>query len=378
MRTTNAMADRSPPPAKRDPGAPVGKDEIDPELVSLRGPRAKIGAISALAIFAVCAIYLLRLAGDFAFSRHDDHPRDVKVADVVAGNVGTDEMIAITTPLERSAAVRLRTGAGDPGVRVSPVVGADDKLWVALPGDGWEPAIDGRYWGRLHRFDSGPMGPALRDAAEAPQPRFVTGAELRRALATGKTGGNLAAITGPAITATGDTPIELDVIDPNAALVVTTYIERLKGASEWTDALAKAGVIAPGTAPATTGTDHAAWEVHGPAAVADAEKKLQAAQLWATRVDPVTVQKKAAWSQVASAGDQITIDGATLPWSAVDVAALWVARPLPDGAYVLVVDEKPSDYWAVKPLYIALAVLGLLFAWALWRAVRRDFWPLPK
>ncbi len=371
-------AKRPPAQPARDPGAPVGKDEIDPELVSLRGPRAKVGALTAFAIVAVCLYYLARLFGDFAFSRETDHPRDVTVADVVAGRVSNDDLVAITTPLERSAAARLRSGAGDPGVRISPVIGTDDKLWVALPGDGWQPAIDGRYAGRLHRLDGGPMGPALRDFLATPQPRFVTGAELRRARLASADGGTLAAITGPSIVAKSDTQVEVAVVDPNAALVVATYIDRLGDARAWTSALAAAGVIAPGEAPATSGQDHAGWEVHVPDAVAQVEKKLETAALWATRVDPVTVRQKTTWRQLAATAGDLTIDGAKLPWSAVDVAALWAPRALPDGAYVLVVDEKPSDYWAVKPLYGALALFGLLFAWALWRAVRRDFWPLPK
>ena len=67
-----------------------------------------------------------------------------------------------------------------------------------------------------------------------------------------------------------------------------------------------------------------------------------------------------------------------MPWSAVDVAAVWAPRPVPDGARVILSDEAPADFWLVRPLYAVLAVLALLFVWALWRAVRRDFWPLPK
>src|SRR5437870_729837 len=90
MPRINAMAEQRPTDATRDPGAPVGKDELDPELVSLRGPRPKVGVLAAFAIVAVCVVYLLRLYGDFTFSRGDDRPRDVKVGDVVAGRVSTD------------------------------------------------------------------------------------------------------------------------------------------------------------------------------------------------------------------------------------------------------------------------------------------------
>src|SRR5262249_3086630 len=119
MPRITAMAGKRPPGAKREVGAPVPKDEIDPELVSLRGPRAKVGAITALAIVVVCGVYLIRLFGDFAFARQDK-PRDVKIADVLAGDVSTSDLVELRAQVERGAAVRVRTGAGDPGQRVAP------------------------------------------------------------------------------------------------------------------------------------------------------------------------------------------------------------------------------------------------------------------
>jgi hypothetical protein len=362
----------------RDPGAPVGKDEIDPELVSLRGPRAKVGAITALAIVVLCGFYLLKLLGDFTFSHQPDKPRDVSVADVVAGKVGTDELVQVTATVERSAAVRVRTGQGDPGVRVAPVVGSDDKLWIALPGDPWQPSIDGRYRGRLHAASAGPLGKALRDYLEAPQPRFVAGLALAKARLASASGADLQTVDGAKIHADATTPVEIDVVDPGAARVVVTFTEKYKDVKAWTDALAAAGVIAPGTAPGESLDGGAAWLVRAPDAVTATEAKLEQAELWATRVDPVTVSRKATWKDLGATPSELTIGDAKLPWSAVDVAALWVPRPVPDGAYVLVVDEKPSDYWAVKPLYIALGVIGLLFLWALVRAVRRDLMPPAK
>ncbi len=355
----------------RDPGAPVGKDEIDPELVSLRGPRAKVGALTALAICVVCVFYLVKLAGDFAFSRGDDHAKDVTIKDVVAGSVSTNELVQVAAPLERSAAVRIRTGQGDPGVRAAPVIGSEDKLWIAVPGDPLEASIDGKYRGRLHTTSS-PLGAALRDFLEAPQPRFVTGDELRRARLISATGGALTAVEGDPLKAAADTQVELAVIDPSVARVSVTYVERLKDAKAWGDALAAAGVITAGAAPVATSDGGATWEVHGDNVAVTSEQKLEAAKLWASRVDAVTVRRKAAWKDLGASADSLSIGDAKLPWSAVDVCALWLPRPLPDGAYVLLVDEKPSDYRLVKPLYIIVAVLGLLFAWALWRAVRRD------
>jgi len=374
MSSTSKPAD-----AGKKPGASNGMDEIDPELVSLRGPRAKVGAVTAFAIVAVCLYYMLRLLPDFSFAGAGDKPRDVKLADVVAGTVSSDSNVRLTAQLERAAAARVRTGPGDPGLRLAPVVGSDDKLWVAVPGDGWtKPRVQDRYVGRLRTL-SGPLATGLRDYMKHPMPRFVTGAELRQARLASADGGKLAAITGPAVTATGATEVEIEVADPGAALVVVTYDDKLKDAKAWAEALAAAGVIAPGAAPATTGDDHAAWKVQAPDAVHASEQKLSNAHLWASRVEPITARTKAAWRDLKAGPDGIQLaDGRTLPWAAVDVAAVWAPRPVPAGARVLLTDEAPADYWVVRPLYAVLGVLALLFVWALWRAVRRDFWPLPK
>ncbi|HTJ46073.1 MAG TPA: hypothetical protein VL463_28405 [Kofleriaceae bacterium] len=367
---------------ERSPGAPIGKDEIDPELVSLRGPRAKVGVITAFAILVVCVFYLVKLFGDFSFSRASNQARDVTVDDVIHGNVGTDEVVQLASPLERSAAVRVRTGQGDPGVRVAPVVGSHDQLWVALPGDPWQPANDGKYRGRLHRAGSSPLGKALADYLEAPQPRFVPGAELARARGASATGGELTTVEGAKIKVdSGDVPVEIAVVDPGAARIVVTYIERLKTAKAWTDALIAAKVIdasSPDATPVESGDLGAAWIVHTSDAVAQTEAKLEKAELWASRVDPVTVSRKSTWKQLGVSASELTIGDAKLPWSAVDVAAVWIPRPLPDGTYVLVADEMPNDYKMVTPLFVVLGVIGLFFAWALWRAVRRDLMPLPK
>src|SRR5262249_13991953 len=201
----------------------------------------------ALAIVVVCGVYLIRLFGDFAFARQDK-PRDVKIADVLAGDVSTSELVELRAQVERGAAVRVRTGAGDPGQRVAPVVGTHDKLWIAVSGDPEAPYVDGRYVGRVHTSSSGPLGAALRDYLATPQPRFVTGAELQRARLASGDGGELKTVDGEPISARADTPIEVGVVDPGQAKLVVAFIDKDKTVKAWSDALVAAGIIAPGTA----------------------------------------------------------------------------------------------------------------------------------
>ena len=44
---------------------------------------------------------------------------------------------------------------------------------------------------------------------------------------------------------------------------------------------------------------------------------------------------------------------------------------------VVITDEAPGDYWYLPPMFIALAVLAALFAWALVMVVRRQFFDDP-
>jgi hypothetical protein len=54
---------------------------------------------------------------------------------------------------------------------------------------------------------------------------------------------------------------------------------------------------------------------------------------------------------------------------------VYTARAIPEDAYALLVGELPDDYWYVMPITVTLAIIGLLFLWALVRAVRRDLLP---
>ena len=61
-----------------------------------------------------------------------------------------------------------------------------------------------------------------------------------------------------------------------------------------------------------------------------------------------------------------------VPDAEIDLVGAYVARGIPSGALVLLAEERPGDYWYVMPVTIALAAIGLIFGWALVRAVKRD------
>jgi hypothetical protein len=372
------MSEASTPPDRASapipPTPPIPKDAIDPELVRLRRPRPQIGAVTAISVVIFCAYVAVRLAGDRRFGGEPDAARDVPVADVVAGKVPLDAHVAVTARLERTAAVRAQPSPAHPGLRLAPVLGTADALWLALPGDGRsEPASEARYAGRLYELDELHIAEPVVAWLARPHPHFATGAELQRARLASADGGTLATVTGSELTVRGDTPVEIEVADPAAATVTATLNDRFPDAAAWTAALEKAGVLAAGARPVRETATGPVYDVRGPDAVADATRKVDAAGLGGARVDPVTTRHLAPWRELAATAAGVTVPGATLPWSAIDVAAVWLPRVPPPGARVLVVGEVPAQYWYVMPIYVAVIVFGLLFAWAAIRAVKRDF-----
>ena len=376
---TTAMADddRTDPPASGEPGAPIGKDTLDPELVSLRRPAPRIGMVAAAAVVALCLVLMVRLRHDFAFARAGGTPRTVTVAELVAGKVGADSFVTVTAPADSAAAIRAQVTLANPGQRVRPVAGSDDRLWVAEPGDEWGPARhDHVVSGRLRSMSAVRFGgPVAKALARGAWPRFISGAELSRARQASASGGELRLVDGGSLTIGGDVEIELWLPDPGQVVVVGTFGSRLPDVKAWTEALAAAGVITQGVEPISKTDLLARWLVHQPDAMAWANQKLEAAQLWSARVEPAPVRVRAKWSELVVGADGVNVPGratAAIPWSAIDVAAVWAPRTMPAGARVILAGEKPADYWYLTPVYIGLSIITLLFAWALVMAVRRQ------
>jgi hypothetical protein len=99
--------------------------------------------------------------------------------------------------------------------------------------------------------------------------------------------------------------------------------------------------------------------------------KLEAAKLWAARVERVTRHHETAWSALrGSPAGGFTVDGQTIPEAHVNLVGLFVQRGVPGAAYALLIGEQPQEYWYVLPITVALALIGLAFAWAMARAIR--------
>ena len=355
----------------RDPGAPIALGEIDPDLVKLARQRPRVGLITAAGLVFLCILFLLRLAPDRRFAGSAPRPSPATAADIVAGKVALDQLVEVSAEPLVSHALRITKGKGTLGLRLVPARGTADRLWLVVSGDGSEPPVTGAYVGRLRKLDDLPFAAAAHDRADAhPRPVFASAAAVRAGFAAGK----VATVAGDSVAIADGDAIALDVIDPAAATIAASFNERLPDTAAWRAALERAGVVPAATAAPDAALGQVRFTVAAPVAITTT--RLQNAGLWAARVEPVTRHFQTTWATLRKSPPAgLDVGGTTLPDDQIGLIGLYVARGIPADAYAVLTGEVPGDYWYVMPITIALAVILLVFAWALVRAVRRDLLP---
>jgi hypothetical protein len=351
-------------------GAPIAKDAIDPELVKLSRPRPKIGVITAAGLVFLCGYFLIKLQPDRRFAGSGEAPARVTVADITSGKVAADAYVKVdAAELVMSNAIRASTNPAGLGLRIAPVRGTGDKLWIAMSGDGWEQPALGAFTGRVRELGKLAFAPALNEfAKDHPRPVFAAAPAVRAAFTTGK----LAAITGDDIPLADSSKVAFDTTDPNSSVIVATFNTRLKDKAAWETALAAAKIAVTGSHDPMQDTIR--FDATGDPTHLTAQ--LLEAKLWAARVEPTLHHYDTTWGALKGSSPAGFAIGATVvPDAQLDLIGIYVAREIPAGAYALITDERPEEYWYVLPITIALAAIGLVFAWALVRAVKRDLLP---
>jgi len=356
--------------ADADEGAPIPPDAVDPELVKLRRSRPKVGIITAAGIVFLCAVFLYKLNADRRFAGEPSKPPRATVADITADKVGMDAFVTVDAQPIIAHAVRASKSKGDVGLRAVPVRGGGDRLWLVIDGDGWQqPPIEG-YQGRLRRLSNLPFDDEVRDfVASHARPVFAHAAAIRAGFASGK----IATLTGDTISPADADRVAFDVIDPEACKIYAslTASETLPTPDAWRKMLVDAGITptAVGSPDATLG--EVRFDV--PLSSAATTAKLEAAKLFAARVEDVTHHHEATWGALrGSSPTGFVVGTQTVPDAQVDLIGVYLTRAIPGDAYALITGEHPDDYWYVLPITIALVAIGFVFAWALVRAVRRE------
>lgn len=372
------MAKSEPTSSEREPGAPIPRDTIDPDLVKLQRTRAKIGIVTALGVVVLCLAFFLRLSPDrkFSGSTPGEKPEPVVLAEILAGNVGTDEFVEVEAEPLFSHAIRTVKTKGDLGARLVPVRGSSDRLWLALQGDAWDPpAIKNRYVGRLRKLSDVAFADAIRNYAAAnPRPVFAPPPAIRGAFTTN----SLKTVTGETVTIADGDRVVFELAEPTRALVVASLSSTRKEVKAWTAALTEAQLPILKSYPQTDlDTSLAQLRFEVGVAPTIASKKLVDLELWGVRVEAVTTRHETTWAALKKSPSVAFAvqTGAAIPDTQVDLVGVYSKRELPDDAYALLTSERPEDYWYVLPITILLVGIALMFAWALVRAVRRDLLP---
>lgn len=356
-----------------EPGAPIPKDAIDPALVKLSRARPTIGVMTALGIVFLCAFFAWKLNPDRRFAGEPDAPRRVTVTDLANGTVHRDSHVVVDAEPLMAHAIRSATQQGNIGMRVVPARGSAEKLWLVLPGDGFGEPNTAGYVGRLRPLADLPIADSIEKFLSSnPRPMFAPASAVRSGFATGK----ITTVAGDTISVRDSDRVGFDVVDAASATVVCTFNERHASIAACGTALTAAGVVATGAPQA--GRDQARFTVATPDAVATSRTKLEGAKLWGMTVEATTQHHETTWGKLkGSAPTGFTVDAVTVPDAQLDLIGIYVVRAIPDGAFALIGGERPADYWHVLPVTILVSLIGLLFAWALVRAVKRDLLSKP-
>ncbi|WP_428267161.1 hypothetical protein [Haliangium sp.] len=357
-------------PADADAGRPIGRDEIDPELIALPRPRLRIGPLLALSVVVLSGYLMLRLVPDLRYSRQGPEPREVATAALLGGEVAAESYARVTAVPDRAFAIRVATNQAALGLRLVPAQGTGDRLWLLVDGNVWTSDIryDEVYAGRLRQLADLPFADAVRVhvAGRAPVPRFVTAEQVRAALTAGAD--TLEDPAGDTVAVAADTPVSVYRTVAERVHIEVVPTERHPDPAAWTEALAALGLVAADARPRSDTVGAWVYTADAPAGLASVQAALEDAKLFAAQVVPVEAVYEANWGGLAGGGDALRVDGQRVPWAEVAWVSVTVPRTLPDHAWVLITAETPADYWYVLPLFALLALAALLFAWAVVRA----------
>ncbi|HTL38325.1 MAG TPA: hypothetical protein VL326_34580 [Kofleriaceae bacterium] len=354
---------------EKDPGAPIPKDAIDPELIKLARKQTHIGVVTCAGVIFLALFFIIKLNADRRFGGASDTPASATPADIADGKVTNDQLVSVQGELMMAHAVRVGAEKKSLGLRVVPLRGTAEKVWVVLDGDGYAKPTMGSFTGRLRDLDDLPFAHTVRDYVAAhPQPVFATAAATRAGFSSNK----VASVAGDQLDVRDSDRVGFEIVDASAATVVCTFNEKHENLAACTKELQTAGIPIPPTP--REGRDQAYYDVTGVEnAVATMTTKLEAAKLWGTRVDAVTRHYDTTWAKLKTSSPAgFTVDTTTIPDAQIDLIGLYVVRSIPANAHAVILGEHPQDYWYVMPVTVLLSIIGLLFAWALVRAVKRD------
>lgn len=356
------------------PGRPIGPDELDPELMKLGRPRARVGPVLSGAILLLCGYYLVTLMADLRFSMRssDPEPIDSVVKIVNKNGVAADDFVRVNLSPDYSFATRVAPSEASEGHRIVPVLGTNSKLWLLDVGSprGGEPTYHTIYQGRLRYLSDMPFYDKLRSyvSKAPPSPRYVPTRAVRSALES-----KAEAIkdgAGDPLAVTPQTPVMIAELAADRAIVRAYLSERLPDLATWRKALIEAGLPSAAQKPTAETKEVITWELADPEGLAGITKKLTAAKLFSARPSELRRRYAATWGILNTSPAGLVISGkAALPWANLSSISVTVPRTVPSDAMVLIAHESPTAYWYLPYVYVVLGLFAALFLWAFIRSL---------
>jgi hypothetical protein len=360
-----AMAD-SPPVA-----AP---EELDPELVSLKRTRGRVGPVLALSVMVLCAYVFWVTRADLVYATRGDSPTDLGDAAgmFASGKAVDDNSHARVRVVPDGRQVGWLLGNQAQANRLVPALGTSKRLWLVLSDDVYAKDLPHDLWfsGRLRRLDEMAYADELAEYVRglAPElraisPRSLTGGPPTVDIA----GDSLALGEGDAVT--------LDERVPGAALVTLYANDHVKDEAGARAALAAASL--PPVALAQSTTKSWTYEIAAPGGLEPVRTTIAQADLYAAMsADAVTdklIRHEGHWRDVKvdpAAGAVHLASGTTVPFDRIVRLTARVPARLHEDPWVLVDGERPGPYWYMFLLDGALALVFLAMTWALVRSLR--------
>lgn len=373
-----ASGDDAGPPALNDApddlGRPIGRDEIDPELVGLIRPRTRIGPLLAVSVVVFCAYIMTRLYGDLRYSQKPEAPQVYDSVAALLEQGEPEQYVQVRAVPDRSFAMQVAHSEAQDGHRLVPVQGTDGMLWLMLDGSVWATDLtyDEIHVGRLRPMATLPFADHVREhlARRAPAPRYVQAATLREALAGNST--TLVTPGGDRFEAVPTSRVHFVELVSDRALLRGVTTERLADEAALTQALADAGLVAPGSPAEREGDKWLVYRATVPGGAPAARSMLEQAKLFSVNAEPIETTYDTTLGALSSAGDDLIVDGKSVPWSSLSWIALYVPRSMPAGAQVIVTQDRPQTYWYVLPVFVLVGLFGMIFFWALVHSLRSD------
>ena len=355
-------------PPKIDP-------ELDPELVKLPRPKTRIRPVTALAIIGICLTLTGRLLSDLRFSRQGDQPTLVPGIEGLSSDLD-NRFIEIEVQPDRPQAVRLVPHRSQTGQVLVPVLGSAGKFWLLLEASPWNESArtDERYRGRLTRLADLDFEEPLQSYFSSGQhiPRPIRLSEIRTALQSNA--GSVHDASGDLFSVKADTAVRFKEVDVKRIRILAVSTDPYDDEAGWSLALQNAGIMQAGGVQAGSGAVSStpnSWtfDVTVPGGLQEVQSKLASAKLFAAKASEISAARAGTWSQLSLDGDDILLGKARVGFKVRSIS-LEVAPTLDANAYVLNTTEVPGTYWYVPILFFALAGLGMLFAFGLYRRLR--------